>query len=146
METGPLEQFRTAFQDMVEGLVGGKRGEGREGGSDSGREGVRSEKSSKTDSESQSSDDSGSESSDDSSPSTNQNPAESHMTKVVVKATEAAQLANQIADLEVYDPGYKEVVLHTTLSLFCEIVTVKDRLHEAQLLQEVGHVMSHDAM
>ena len=153
METRLFEEFQIAFQKMIDVLVGrGKgEGEGKERGSESGREEegerVRSEKSSKTDSESQSSDDSGSDSSDDSSPSTNHNPTEDHVTKMVVEATtEAAQLANQIADLEVYDPGYPEVTLAATLSLFCGIVEMKDRLHEAQLLQEVGHVIQHDVI
>jgi hypothetical protein len=101
---------------------------------------MRSEKSSKTDSESQSSEDSGSESSDDSSSSTNHNPPDCHVTKMVAKVTtEAVQLANQIADLEVYDPAYPEMTLSAALSLFCSIMRMKDRLHEAQLLQEWEH-------
>ena len=154
METGPFDEFRAAFQGVVDGLVGGGKGEegkgkGEEGkgegeeGKGEGEEGrVRSEKSSKTDSSSQSSEDSASDSSDDSSSSTNQNPPDSHMTNTVVKdtVTEAAQLANQITDLEIYDPVYPEMTLCVTLSLFSSIVRMKDRLHEAQLLLEVSHV------
>ena len=144
MKTGPFDEFRTAFQGMIDGLVGGGKGEGCEGENG---ERVRSGKSSKTDSESQSSEDSGSESSDDSSSSTNHNPPDCHVTKMVAKVTtEAVQLANQIADLEVYDPAYPEMTLSANLSLFCSIMTMKDRLHEAQLLQEVGHVIQHDVV
>ena len=208
METGRFEEFRSSFEDMIEGLVRGEgvrvvesgdgarsedvrvvesgdgarsegvrmveggdgarsegvrmveggdgaRSEGVrmvEGGEGARSEGVRvveggdgdkvrSEKSSKTDSESQSSEGSVSDSSDDSSSSTNQNPAESHMT--VAEATEAARLANQISELDVYDPSFPETTGLCTLSLFCEIVRMKERLLVAQLLQEVGHVTGH---
>jgi hypothetical protein len=62
------------------------------------------------------------------------------MTQAVVKTTEAARLGNQIADLEVYDPGYPELALPAALSLFCEIERMRDRLHVAQLLREWEHL------
>ena len=144
MGTESVEEFKNSFQGVIEGLVG-KREEERVGGSEGGgEEKVRSVKSSKTDSESHSSDESGSESSDNSSSPANNTPSESHMTTVVAKATEASQLANQITELAVYDPPYPERTLPATLALFIDIAKMKERLHVAQLLQEVGYVTSCD--
>lgn len=169
MTSRHFDEFRDTFHTMVDGLLEEGRDEEeeedkemkkkaeerREGEEDEEEEkeeeggrrrrSEKSSKSSKTDSESHSSDDSGSDSSDDSALSTNQIPSNSHVTKMVSKATtEARRLANQISELEVYDPSYREVTHQSILHLFSEIVNMKDRLHEAQLLQEVGHVISGD--
>ena len=109
-----------------------------------GGERERSEKSSKTDSESQSSEDDSS-SSDDSSPSTNHNPTSGHMTKPVAEEEEEAEsvrLAAGIAELAVYDPSYPELALTTALDILSEIVSMRDRLHVARLIQQVSHTLT----
>ena len=124
-----------------EGMEEGGGGEGEVEESEAKKR--RSEKSSKTDSESQSSDESTeSDSSEDSLPVTNQNgggggESESLVIKAA-EATEAARLANEMAELEVYDPPYPELAMQATLHLFCEVMRMKDRLQVAQLLQDVS--------
>ena len=140
MEPGILQEFKSSFQAIIDSLVKEEKGESSGGKMEGDGEGK--ERNSKTDSESQSSEDSSEDSSDDSLlPSTNHNTiSDSHVIKPVVKATttDAVRLANQITELDVYDPPYNEHAMDAILNLFCDIVRMKDRLHIAQLFREVS--------
>lgn len=101
------------------------RSDGEEGGGGGGRG---EEKSARTDSES--SDESTESDSSSDSPSANQEDDKGHM-------TEAIQLANQITELETYDPPYPELAQTAAARLYEELLWMRERLQTARLMQEV---------
>ena len=100
-----------------------RREEEEEGGGGGGEE-----KAVRTDSES--SDESTESDSSSDSPSANQEDDKGHM-------TEAVRLANQITDLEMYDPPYPELAQTAAALLWEQLMWMRERLQTARLMQEV---------